>query len=55
MKRKNGFYWVKYQKEWQVSEWYNDSTWLVAGNENCFDYDEMFEEIDENRIERTFE
>ena len=50
MKRKNGFYWVKLQGEWIVSEWYDESCWLLPGNESTFD-DNYFDEINEKKLE----
>ena len=58
MTRELGFYWVKFNGEWVVAEWFrleqqpSRAVWIVTGDE--IDYsDTCFEIIDERRIVRT--
>lgn len=57
MTRELGFYWVKFNGEWVVAEWFclehqpSRPVWIVTGDE--IDYsDTCFEIIDERRIVR---
>lgn len=54
MKREPGYYWVKYDGEWEIAMWFE---WIPGKYEwNFFDRsktDSDFEEIDERRIERV--
>lgn len=52
MKRKNGYYWVKYKNTWMIAKWdYDLDCWNMVGNEYDF-YDHQFIKIDENQILR---
>lgn len=55
MQRANGFYWVRYDDEWEIAKWEkswrDEYQWALAGSELYRD-DEDFQEIDERRIER---
>jgi len=53
MKRKSGFYWVKYigGRKWRIAEWYaNESYWTFCGNDDNYYDNEDFGEIDERQI-----
>lgn len=54
MKRKNGFYWVKFGLEWTIGEYCgdeDDTYWHLIGLSPESDLtDDSFEEINENRI-----
>jgi hypothetical protein len=50
MERESGFYWVKYYGNvWIVAQWYDNSCWLIPGNENTFD-DAELDEINETKL-----
>lgn len=49
-KRKDGFYWVKFNNKWTISEFINKS-WSLIGRAYCV-FDSFFQEIDENKIIR---
>ena len=54
MKRKSGYYWVKYNSKWIIAEYKDDgfySRWMECGTDYTFD-DSEIEEIDESQIER---
>jgi hypothetical protein len=45
--REPGYYWVKYEGEWRIYEYYGDGYgWYLSRT------DDEFDEIDENRIVR---
>ncbi len=51
MKRENGYYWVRANKEeWLIAEWALNS-WWISGVEDSY-VDNEFVEIDENQIIR---
>lgn len=51
--RGNGFYWVRVNSFWYISEYYpEENKWYFCGSLKTFS-DEDFDEIDENRILRT--
>jgi hypothetical protein len=52
--RQSGYYWIKYESEWKIGQWWFDGTldkyfWVLF--DRCYE-DHDFEEIDENRIVR---
>ena len=47
-KRPNGFYWVLYDRNWEVAEW-DDYRWQRIGGEALF-YDRDFTKIDERPL-----
>jgi hypothetical protein len=57
MNRQPGYYWVKYEGEWVIAQWWYDKffkkhSWQLGDIE--MDHSD-FEEIDEKRIERHTE
>ena len=57
MKRKNGFYWVKYKNNWLIAQFCNPilenlkSYWLFIGSDMTY-IDGDFDQIDKSSIER---
>lgn len=50
--RKNGFYFVKYDEEWRIGEYFQMAdNWFLTGEANPFNSSEL-EEIDERQIVR---
>lgn len=50
--RQSGYYWVKYNGEWEVAEYFESwNNWNQCGVLQDYE-DSDFEEIDERRIER---
>lgn len=48
--RENGYYWARIEEYWSIEYW-NGSVWVFDGYQTS-DADSLFDEIDENRIER---
>lgn len=48
MKRKNGYYWVKYNKQWIIAKYYANKHWDIGISIN----EGEFDEIDERQIVR---
>ena len=51
MKRQAGFYWVKFQSEWEIAEYLNIDCWRRFSLSRYY-ADHHFTEIDERRIVR---
>jgi len=52
MKRENGYYWVKFQRNWIIAKWdkyYRN--WSIMDNDTSFE-DFEFDEIDEMQIRK---
>lgn len=53
--RQIGFYWVKYQNEWIVAQWYREQygdehgSWFIPGDEHAHD-DAILDDINEKEI-----
>lgn len=50
--RESWYYWVKFEDEWTIAEWNSENgSWSVFYESTTYT-NELWEEIDERRIER---
>lgn len=52
--RPTGYYWVKKNSVWWIALYINSGTWVMFGNDNTTERDDVFEEIDERPITRIY-
>jgi hypothetical protein len=53
MERKEGYYWVKYNGQWEIAFYNVDESAFERHLDDAYSYDEELEEIDEKMILRN--